>query len=119
MKLTKVAKATDLQPTPDARAEMIAECFPALSPTVRTLLSERPVLFEFLLRLERGIARGQLTHTELTRLAEEWSEKLPHQRGAIIYLLRDFVAPELDLGLPKVEGKRLGNRGKNRKRGPA
>ena len=92
---------------------MIDECFPALPPMVRALLSERPVLFEFLLRLEHGVARGELTHIELSRMAENWSEDLPRQRGAIIYLLRDFLQPELELGLPKVKAKRRAKRDKN------
>jgi len=116
MKVTKPEEAAARCPARDARAKMVDECFPGLPATVRTFLIEHPVLFEFLLRLEHGLARGELTSSELSRLGESWCEEHPARRAAVIYLLRDFRQSELDLGLPRPNVSEVVRKSRRRKR---
>ena len=119
MTLTKPADQNLRCSVQETTGKIVDERFPGLSDPVRLLLTQRPDLFEFLLQLDHGLAKGDFTNSDLNRLAEGWSERLPLQHGAIIYQLRDFLEqPELELGFQKPKGERAVHKAKRQKHRP-
>lgn len=104
--------------TPGAAAMNVDELFPTLPPAARALLAEQPLLLELLLQLDRDLAKHEFTAEEVNRLAKRWSEEVPRHRGAIVYLLRHFLQPELQLGLPKPKAKKRTGKIKRQRRKP-
>jgi hypothetical protein len=101
-----------------AELASVDELFPALPTAARALLNEQPLLLEFLLQLDRDLARREFATEEVSRLAKRWSEEVPRRRGAIVYLLRNFLQPELELDLLKPRAKRVATRIRHRGRRP-